>query len=87
MRSVTLLLTLLLLTGMSPSCIGLQARYTAGTKDILTRFFEGRKLNPTDVILEGGKMAAQYDQVGHRTATLLLFLPCSARRFVYILDK
>ena len=51
-------------------CLGLQARYTAGTKDILTRFFEGRKLNPTDVIIEGGKMAAQYDQVGHCTAVL-----------------
>ena len=44
-------------------CVMVQARYTAGTKDILTRFFEGRKLNPTDVIIEGGRMAAQYDQV------------------------
>lgn len=49
---------------MMHSCLlAVQARYTAGTKDILTRFFEGRKLNPTDVIIEGGKMAAQYDQV------------------------
>ena len=40
-----------------------QARYAAGVKDILERFFDGRKLNETDVILEGGKMAAQYDHV------------------------
>lgn len=33
-----------------------QARYTAGTKEILRRFFENIPLNPTDVIVAVGTL-------------------------------
>ena len=36
-------------------------RYAAGTKDVLDRFFNNKPLKKDDVIVEGGKMAAQYD--------------------------
>ena len=37
-------------------------RYAAGTRDILERFFNNKPLKKDDVIVEGGKMAAQYDE-------------------------
>eukprot|EP00891_Asterochloris_glomerata_P005003 jgi/Astpho2/5003/Aster-05941 len=46
----------------SGTTLDAQARYTAGTKDVLQRFFDGTPLKKDDVIVEGGKMAAQYDQ-------------------------
>lgn len=39
----------------------MQVRYAAGTKDVLDRFFNNKPLKKDDVIVEGGKMAAQYD--------------------------
>jgi formate dehydrogenase len=46
----------------SGTTLDAQARYTAGTKDILERTFENKPLRKDDVIVQGGKMAAQYDQ-------------------------
>ncbi|KAK9804285.1 hypothetical protein WJX72_004788 [[Myrmecia] bisecta] len=45
----------------SGTTLDAQARYAAGTKEVLRRTFDKEPLNPTDVIVEGGKMAAQYD--------------------------
>ncbi|KAK9836497.1 hypothetical protein WJX74_001714 [Apatococcus lobatus] len=45
----------------SGTTLDAQQRYAAGTKEVLRRFFSKEELNPTDVIVSGGKMAAQYD--------------------------
>jgi formate dehydrogenase len=45
----------------SGTTLDAQARYSAGVKEILRRTFDGEELNPTDVIVQGGKLAAQYD--------------------------
>lgn len=45
----------------SGTTLDAQIRYAAGTKEILRRWFDGEALNETDVIVQGGKTAAQYD--------------------------
>jgi len=45
----------------SGTTLDAQARYAAGVKEILRRTFNDESLNPTDVIVQGGKLAAQYD--------------------------
>ncbi|KAL3153183.1 formate dehydrogenase (NAD+) [Trebouxia sp. C0009 RCD-2024] len=45
----------------SGTTLDAQMRYAAGTKDVLDRFFNNKPLKKDDVIVEGGKMAAQYD--------------------------
>ncbi|CAK0786476.1 hypothetical protein CVIRNUC_009689 [Coccomyxa viridis] len=45
----------------SGTTLDAQARYAAGTKEILRRTFDNEPLNETDVIVQGGRMAAQYD--------------------------
>ncbi|KAL0027663.1 hypothetical protein WJX79_006438 [Trebouxia sp. C0005] len=45
----------------SGNTLDAQMRYAAGTKDVLDRFFNNKPLKKDDVIVEGGKMAAQYD--------------------------
>lgn len=47
---------------MSGSSLDAQARYAAGVKEILKRSFAGEALNPADVIVQGGKLAPQYDK-------------------------
>ncbi|CAL5222900.1 g5329 [Coccomyxa viridis] len=46
----------------SGTTLDAQARYAAGTKEILRRTFDNEPLNETDVIVQGGKLAAQYDK-------------------------
>lgn len=50
----------------SGSTLDAQARYAAGTRDILQRSFEGRPLNASDVIVQGGKLAPQYDKTARK---------------------
>jgi hypothetical protein len=56
-----MIISYILIPGASPghplvlfleTCIFAQARYAAGTKEILRRTFEGIRLNPTDVIVQ-----------------------------------
>jgi formate dehydrogenase len=51
---------------MTPHCSGTtldaQARYAAGVRRIIQNFIEGKPQNPTDIIVQGGKLAAQYDK-------------------------
>lgn len=46
----------------SGTTLDAQARYAAGTKEILRRTFAGEPLNPADVIVQGGRLAPQYDE-------------------------
>jgi len=46
----------------SGTTLDAQARYAAGTKDIIDRFVHGRELNVADVIVNKGKLAPQYDK-------------------------
>ena len=52
----------------SGTTLDAQRRYAAGVKDILLRTFEGRALEPQDVIVQGGVLAAQYDKNAKHTA-------------------
>jgi len=51
---------------MTPHCSGTtldaQRRKAEGSKQILLDFLDGKPLNPTDIIVQGGKLAAQYDK-------------------------
>jgi formate dehydrogenase len=42
---------------ISGSSLSAQARYGAGTLEILQDFFEGRPLRPEYLIVDGGKLA------------------------------
>jgi formate dehydrogenase len=44
---------------MSGTTLDAQARYAAGVKDILERYFNGTPQNPTDVIVENGSYATK----------------------------
>jgi formate dehydrogenase len=46
----------------SGTTLDAQRRKADGSKKILFDFMEGRPLNPDDVIVQGGKLAAQYDK-------------------------
>jgi formate dehydrogenase len=43
----------------SGTTLDAQARYAAGTKDILSRFFEGREQDPANLIVSGGEYASK----------------------------
>jgi formate dehydrogenase len=43
----------------SGTTLDAQARYAAGTKDILSRFFEGKEQDPANIIVTGGKYASK----------------------------
>jgi formate dehydrogenase len=51
----------MLYNGMTPhisgSSLSAQARYAAGTLEILQGFFEGRPIRPEYLIVDGGKLA------------------------------
>lgn len=50
----------------SGTTLDAQARYAAGVKDILSRYFDKRPFNKEDVILQDGKLAPQYDKTVKR---------------------
>jgi hypothetical protein len=53
-----------------------QARYTAGTKEILRRTFEGIPLNPTDVIVQARLIWHLLAVLGCRPALACLCASC-----------
>lgn len=44
---------------MSGTSLDAQARYAAGTKQILDNFFNGKAQNPPDVMCEGGNYVSK----------------------------
>ena len=44
---------------MSGTTLDAQARYAAGVKDILSRFFAGKDQEPANVIVSGGDYATK----------------------------
>jgi formate dehydrogenase len=59
----------------SGTTIDAQIRKAEGTKRILFDFMEGKPLNPADVIVQGGKLAAQYDKSADKSARSTNFKP------------
>jgi len=47
---------------ISGTTLDAQRRKMEGTKKILLDFLEGKEINPADIIVQGGKLAPQYDK-------------------------
>jgi formate dehydrogenase len=58
---------------ISGTSIDAQQRYASGTKEILRRSFAGEALIPSDVIVQDGKIAPQYDKTATKEKRSLVF--------------
>ena len=54
---------------ISGTTLDAQARYAAGTKEILRRSFAGEALNRSDVIVQNGELVPQYDKASKKHST------------------